>query len=107
MIAGGPLPAQPQFLASLGLAGVVGGTGQNGISIELEQSDTSDVDPNEYFQIFQSPDEGASIRMTKGIDFDVSNSVSVRGEEGGDLFVFISDLSQQLNMTGDKYSSCE
>lgn len=70
-----PLPAEPQFLASLGLYGILDDPGDQGVSITLETNPTQGDDPNEYFQVIQPPDRqnGPSIRMKKGIDADVSN----------------------------------
>lgn len=58
-------------MGALGLQGIVGGTGNDGIRIQLEQNPTSNVNPQEYFQVFQSPTDGPSIRLIKGIDADV------------------------------------
>lgn len=62
------------YLATLGVNGIVSSGGSNSMRVELEQNaaDDSGIDPQLYFQVVQSAQGQASIKMIREIDFDVS-----------------------------------
>ena len=43
------------------------------IQLVRNPADESNIDPSEFFQVQQSADNKASIRLIKPIDFDVSS----------------------------------